>query len=317
MHPTLMHAAKVVVLVAIPLASFATGLRAADAQGRWLARHPGLLARSLLAILCVLPIGAVLFLHSIAVAPVVRAGLTIAIVSIGIGPPAAFGHVTSYAKKAARDSEAGHDVSISFEVGLNVVLLVLAIVYIPTFVAVHGAIFHHGVRLAPAAVAKVVLTRALVPLALGVGVGRLAPRVVAPISRYAGIFVQLVLLAVVVLALVAFWPGLVALGGRAWLACFAIVLAEVAVGHLLGGPRLATRRVLASFSAMRFPALALLLSQMAPRGRELVPSILAYVLTSVVLVTIHGALTSNPSRRGAAGRRAGPAAPSVGAGVPG
>ena len=80
MNPTLLTALKVLVEIAIPLASFATGLRAAYADAGWLARHPGLLARALLAILFVLPVGAAVFLHSIAISPTVRGGLTIAIV---------------------------------------------------------------------------------------------------------------------------------------------------------------------------------------------------------------------------------------------
>jgi predicted Na+-dependent transporter len=316
MHPGLLHAFKILVQIAIPLASFATGLRAAFAEGRFLSRHPSLFARALLVILVIVPVGTVIFLRSIAISPLVRAGLTIAIVSIGIGPPAAFGHIKAYAKAAGRDTAGMHDDSISFEVGLNVVLLALAIVYIPAFSAAHGAIFHHAIRPAPAAVAKVVLTRALVPLALGLAVGRLAPRVVAPVARYAGLFVQLVLLLVVLLALVATGRELLSLGGRAWLTCLAIVLGEVAVGHALGGPALATRRVLASFSAMRFPALALLVVQLVPRGRALVPIVLAYVLTSFVVVSIYAVLTSTPRRRGATGRPR-RVAPAVGVGATG
>jgi BASS family bile acid:Na+ symporter len=307
---------RVLVLVAIPLAAFATGLRAAYADARWLLRHPGLLARALLAILVVLPVGAVIFLHAIAISPIVRAGLTIAIVSIGIGPPAAFGQVKTSIRAAIREARTGPNESVSFEVGLNVVLLLLAIGYIPAIAAIHGAIFQHDVRLAPQAVAKVVLGRALMPLALGVAVGRVAPRAVAPVARWAGVFAQVLLVLVVVIALAAAWHGLVGLGGRAWLTCLAIVLAEVAVGHLVGGPSPETRRVLASFSAMRFPALALLIAHLVPREREIVPVIIAYVLSSFVIITIHGAFTTR-RRRGVAGQRPGTVAPRVGAGVPG
>jgi BASS family bile acid:Na+ symporter len=312
---TLMDVFRVLVLVAIPLAAFATGLRAAYADARWLLRHPGLLARALLAILIVLPVGAVIFLHTIAISPIVRAGLTIAIVSIGIGPPAAFGHVKMYVKAAVRDARTGPNESVAFEVGLNVVLLLLAIVYIPSVAAIHGAIFRHDLRLAPQAVAKVVLGRALMPLALGVAVGRFVPRAIAPIARWAGVFVQAVLVIVLAVALVATWHGLVGLGGRAWLTCLAIVLVEVAVGHLAGGPSPETRRVLASFSAMRFPALALLIAHLVPNEREIIPVIIAYVLSSFVVITLHGALTT-PGPRGAARPRPGPVEPRVGVGVP-
>jgi BASS family bile acid:Na+ symporter len=272
-----------------------------------------LLARALFTLLLLLPVGTVLFLQSIAAPPLVRAGLTIAVVAIGIGPPAIFGQVKAHAKAQAAESQTVSD-ALSFEVSLNVVLLAISIVYIPTFIAVHGVFFQHHLHLAPSAIAKVVLGRALVPLAIGVAVGRFAPRLIAPVVRYAGLFVQLVLLLVVVFALAVTWHQLLGLGARTWLTCVAVVLAEIVLGYLLGGPAQETRSVLASFSAMRFPALALLIASIAPRAKELTPVILAYVLTSFVLVSIQAAITAPRSKtRGATG---GPRTPRFYGGVP-
>jgi BASS family bile acid:Na+ symporter len=319
MHQTILEIFKVLLAVAIPLASFATGLRAAHADPSWLVKHPGLLARSLVALLVLIPLGTVVFLQAIAAPPLVAAGVTIAIVAIGIGPPAFFSHVKKARVEAAGGTATPNvEEAVSFEVGLNVVLLVLSIVYIPAFVALHGRFFQHHLHLAPSAVARVVLGRALIPLVLGVAVGRLAPRAVGAIVRSAGIFVQVVLLAVVVFAIAATWSGLVGLGARTWLTCVAIVLAEIVVGHVLGGPSGDTRRVLASFSAMRFPALALLIAKITPRAREVIPVILAYVLTSFVLVAVHGAVTAAPrSKARGAGQRPGPSRPRLVGGAPG
>jgi bile acid:Na+ symporter, BASS family len=285
MQPTLLAVLKALLRVAVPLAAFATGLRAATCDPVWLLRRPGLLARSLLVVLVVVPASVVLFLRAAAVPPVIAAGLTIAVVAIGIGPPAALHRL-----KTSEDT-------IAYELDLNVLLLALAIAYIPAVVALHGALFGTALRLGPAAVARVVLGRALVPLLVGVLLGRLLPRVVAPLARYAGLFVQAVLLSVVVVALLATWHGLLGLGARAWLVCVAIVLGEIAIGQLAGGPDPGTRRVLASFSAVRFPALALLLASLSPRGRAFIPIILAYILTSVVLVAIHDLVTTRMSRQ--------------------
>jgi BASS family bile acid:Na+ symporter len=310
---TVLEIFKMLLAVAIPLASFATGLRAARVEAGWLTRRPGLFARALFTLLLLLPVGTVLFLQSIAAPPLVSAGLTIAVVAIGIGPPAIFGHVKSYAKAQAAEAQTAGD-ALSFEVSLNVVLLAISIVYIPAFIAVHGIFFQHHLHLAPSAIAKVVLGRALIPLAVGVALGRFAPRLVGPIVRYAGAFVQLVLLLVVVFAIVVTWRELIGLGLRTWLTCVAVVLAEIVIGYLLGGPAQETRRVLASFSAMRFPALALLIASIAPRAKELTPVILAYVLASFVLVSIQAAITAPRSKtRGATG---GPRTPRLFGGVP-
>src|SRR5262249_16847254 len=120
-HP-LVEVLKTLVRIAIPLASFATGLRAATSDPRWLVKHPGLVTRALLTTLVVLPVGTVLFLETIAVSPAVRAGLTISIIAIGIGPPAFFGRARSYDKAKAPGGAAAREEALSFEVGLNVVL---------------------------------------------------------------------------------------------------------------------------------------------------------------------------------------------------
>ena len=164
MREAMLEVFKILLRVAIPLAAFATGLRAARIDPLWLVKRPRLLLRALFAILIVVPVGAVLFLEAVHAPAVVKGGLTMAVVAIGIGPPAAF-----------KRSKA-HEESISFEVSLNVLLLAIAIVYIPAAVAIHGAIFHHALRLGVGRVAGIVLERALVPLLAGVLVARLAPR---------------------------------------------------------------------------------------------------------------------------------------------
>jgi BASS family bile acid:Na+ symporter len=271
---------KAVIGVAIPLAAIATGLRASSVESTWLFKRPGLLLRSLLTILVILPVCAMLVLHFFHAPPVVAAGIMIAVVSIGIGPAAAFNQSKS------------KDVSVPFEIGLNVVLLAVAIVFIPVFLSIHGALFHHDVRIGFWQVAYVVFTRALIPLGLGMALGKIFPRAAERAAKYAGAFVTIVLLAVVAVALAATWRTLMGLGIRTWLICAAIVAVEIAVSHAAGGPTPATRRTLAAFGVIRFPALALLLASAAPRGREFVPVIVAYVLVSAVVVALYGGVSA-------------------------
>lgn len=285
MHETLLHILKLSLGVAIPLAAFATGLSAANSDPLWLTRHPRLLLRSLLLILIAVPVGVVVFVEAIGAPPLVKAALVIAVISIGIGPPAAL-------SKARSQKD-----TVAFEVGLNLTLLALAIVYIPLAVAIHGAIFHHAVRLGVGQVAGLVLVKAAVPMLAGVMLGRFFPRLVAPFARYANLIVMVILLAIIVFALVATWRSLLGIGAKTWLICLAIVVGEIALGHAFGSRDPPTRRMLVSFSAMRFPALALLLVSVAPRGRALIPVILAYVITSFVLVAVYSAATSGRRRR--------------------
>src|SRR4051812_5095364 len=90
MQGLMRESVKMLIGVAVPLAAFATGLRAANVSPLWLLRRPRLLFMSLLAILVVVPTGAVLFLMAVQAPLLVRAGITMAVMAIGIGPPAAF-----------------------------------------------------------------------------------------------------------------------------------------------------------------------------------------------------------------------------------
>lgn len=284
---------KILVAVAIPLAAFVMGLRAASSDGLWLVKRPGLLARSLVTILVIIPAFTMLLLQLFGASVATTAGVTIAVVSIGLGPAAAY--------TQAKDKEK----SLPFEIGLNVVLLAVAIVFIPVFLSLHGAIYHHHVRLGFGQVAQVVFTRALIPLMLGLIAGRLFPRLVEPAAKYGGWFIQAVMLVVVIAALIATWRVLLGLGARTWLICAVVVIAEIAVSHAAGGPTPETRRTLAAFGAIRFPALALLLASAAPRGREFVPVVLAYIIVSMAIVALYGAATSarRAGRRRASGLR--------------
>jgi bile acid:Na+ symporter, BASS family len=276
---------KVLASIAIPLAALLTGLRAASTDWLWLWKRPSLLWRSLLAILVLVPIGAVLLLDALGASDVVKNGVIAAVVAIGIGPAAAL-----------KQTKAG-DERVPYEIGLDLTLLVLSIIYLPIMVTIHAALFHSHVQIGAGQVAGVVLSRALIPLGIGVLAARVFPRIVTPACRYGGFLVDALLLVVVLVALVAEWRPLLSIGGAGWLGCFAAAALAVLIGHLLGGPEPATRGVLAFFSATRFPALALLLVSAAPRGREILPAVLAYLIASIVVVAAYGAVLAARAKR--------------------
>jgi BASS family bile acid:Na+ symporter len=285
MRQTVFQALKVILSVVIPLASLATGLEAATVDPFWLFKRPSLLLRSLLALLILIPSGTVLFLEAIHAPPLLLTGLTVSILAVGVGPPALLTHTR------ARDK------NVAYEVELNVVLMALAVAFIPTAVALLGMYFHVPLRLNVAGVAKVVLTRVLVPLLAGVLVARLFPRLAGPLGRVAAPVVQIALLAVVVVALILTWRSLLAIGARGWITSAAVAFGALVIGHLLGGPEPENRRVLATLGAIRFPGMALLIATITPLGRRVVPVVLAYVLSSLVLVALYDAVTSPRRRR--------------------
>lgn len=284
MSGTLFHAFKLVVGAVIPFASLVTGLRAATVDPLWLLKRPSLLLRSLLAILILVPVGATAFVESVGASPLIKTGIIVSVLAVGIGPPAIL--------KRTRAATA----NVAYEVELDIVLMALAIVFVPVAVAVLGRYYGLALSLGAGQVAVLVSTRLIGPLLFGVVMARLAPRVAGPVARVGSPIVQIVLLLVMALAFVATWRGLLGLGVRGWLSCGAIALGALAIGHLCGGSDRSNRRVLAAFCVVRFPGLALLIASIAPLGKQVVPVVLAYAVCSVVIVGVYGAIASRRGR---------------------
>jgi len=276
----------VLLAILIPLVSFTTGLQAPrPEQGeRRLWQRPEELGRDLLAVLIIVPLWALLLVAFLPVSPFVRAGLLIAVLSVGIGPAAAMKRMGA----AAPNSREALD--------LNLIVLVLSLLFVPVAFAGAAALFHRDLHIGVGAVAKVVIGRALLPLLLGVGAARLFPRAAAAAGPVLAKIETIVLLLVVLLAFIATWKFLLGVGAVGWAVAAAVVLGAIVVGHLLGGHDPGSRGVVAAASAMRFPALALALAQVMPQRERIIPVVLVYVILSLVGIAIYGAIMTRRSK---------------------
>lgn len=278
---------QVLLAVLIPLAAFSTGLLA-PRPGRGetrLWRRPGQLFRDLLAVLVVVPVWVLALVLILPVSPIVRAGLVIATLAVGIGPVAAMKRMGP-AAPSAREA-----------LDLNIVVLVISLAFVPLAFALLATLLHREVHLGVAAVAKVVLGRALIPLLLGLGAGRLFPRFAASAGPWLMKIANIALLVLLVVALLATWRHLAAVGVLGWIVCAVAAVGAIVIGHLLGGPDPSSRGVVAAASVMRFPALALVLAAVTPQGQRLIPVVLAYALVSFVSLTLYGSFVGWWERR--------------------
>lgn len=270
---TLLTIVKDVAAVAVPLAAFSSGLSSAGRlEGFSLWKNHGSLLRPLLAILVIVPAMAVLLLSLFDLPDASRLGLLAAIVAIGIGPPAFM--------KATNQKDA----VVGFEIVLNVSLLLLSIVFLPLAMAIHKHVAHDQAYLDPWSVAKVVFLRALLPLALGIGVARMFPERIAPHVHRSRVVASVLMLVVVALGVLVSLKSIVALGWVAWLAAACLALGAIVAGDLIGRAEGEKRTVLVSFCTMRFPALALLVAGATSYGPRLVPVVLLYTLVSSLLL---------------------------------
>jgi BASS family bile acid:Na+ symporter len=268
--------------VAVWLVAFAVGLAASQRSVVRLWHDRPLLARSLLATLLVVPLATIALARVLPLSADVRGGLVVMVLSIG--------PVAAIKQSRARGGDA------SYALALSELLLVISIVYVPLAVAILGALFRREIHIGAGQVALAVLERQLLPLAAGLLLARyaapLTARLVGPATLLGNVLLGL-LAAVVV---VAGAGRMVALGVPALLAIALVAAVAVALGHLLGGPAPETRMVLATFSALRFPVLALLLAKAIPGGQRMIPVMLAYLLASVLLLAVYGAVTRGVTR---------------------
>ncbi|RPI52522.1 MAG: hypothetical protein EHM55_16305 [Acidobacteria bacterium] len=138
------------------------------------------------------------------------------------------------------------------------VVSLVAIVVVPIDIEILQRYFDRSFTMPPAAIAKVVVTMALLPLATGLAVRAMfldaAARLVRPLT-----FVATVLLVAGALALrIAALPAVIQLiGGGTLVALTAFVVMGLVVGHSLGGPKAEEAAVLALSTSSRHPAIAL------------------------------------------------------------
>jgi BASS family bile acid:Na+ symporter len=264
---------------AIPVVTFAVGLGAGELRTATLRRQRRLLGRALLATLLVVPVLTVLLAKVLPIPPDVRAGLMTA--GVAVGPVAA---LRPAGKAGKGESDA------AYALALNLTLLLASLLYVPLAVKAIDLAFHRDLQVSMPAVLRPVILAELVPLLAGLAVAWLVPRSAARLAAPAAIAGNVLLACVALLVLALLWRGVLRIGGAGLLATGAAAAAAISVGHALGGPRPGTRVVLAAFSAMKFPAMALVIATAAQQGRRALPVVLAYLLTSGAAVFLYGVL---------------------------
>jgi BASS family bile acid:Na+ symporter len=278
--------------VAIPLVTFAVGLGAGSLRPAVLRTQRRLIGRSLLAALVIVPIGTVLLASVLPVASEVRAGLLT--MAIAIGPAAALRRVG----RGNGDAD--------YALGLNLALLLAGLVYIPIAAKLLGALFHRDLHVTLRAVVRPVILAELVPLLAGLSVVWFAPRAAERLVKPVAIAANVVLALVVVLVLALLWRPVFRIGGGGLFAMAAAAILAIIVGHVLGGPAPRTRMFLASFCAIKFPAMAIVIATTTPLGKRVLPVIVAYVFVSSAALVVYGALR-RAAKPAAATPRAAPA----------
>ncbi len=256
--------------IAIVGTMFGYGLKATTEDLRYLLRRPGLALRSLLAVFVIMPLLAIGVVKIFELRTAVEA--TLVALAISPVPPL-------LPKKQIKAGGIG-----PYALGLLILMALVAIVAIPAWIELLGHIFDRSFAVDPGAIARIVLTMIVLPLAAGMAVYALLPGVAARLEDPLR-WLSTGLLAAATLAMLAGAWGNVwnAIGNGTALALAGLVAIGLAVGHLLGGPEPEHSGVLALSSASRHPAIALSIASANYPDQQFVGIVLLYLLISAIL----------------------------------
>jgi BASS family bile acid:Na+ symporter len=273
------------VKASLMLTVLAVGLRSKPGDATYLVRHPGLLARSVLAMNVLMPLLALWIAIVFALHPAVK----LALIALTLSPVPPF-----LPNKMVRSG--GHG---SYVVGLFVAASLAAVVVVPVSVALLGSLFGLPFRMPPVEIATLVGASLLLPIALGIAIRRLAP---IGAARAAGLVTRLatiVLVVALIPLLTSSWPAMRSLLGDGTLAAIVVMtLAGLGVGHLLGGPNRGDRVVLALATASRHPAVAIsILTANFPHERVVPAAVVLALIVSAIVSVPYTAWTKRRIRR--------------------
>ncbi|OIB58637.1 bile acid:sodium symporter family protein [Natrialba sp. SSL1] len=226
-----------------------------------------LLARALVANLVLVP----LLAFGLVLAVPMRTEYAIGLLLIAIAPGAPFG------PKLAELSRS----DLAFASGLMAILGIVSVISIPLSVSV---LMPAGVAVDPVAIAEMVIVAQLVPLLLGLGVNArsagLATRLYPPVQRLS----TLSLLLLIALLVVINGEELLGLVGTGTLFVSIVVVgSSLLLGYAFGGPARTTREVLATTTAARNAAIALLIATASFSNPSVLTMIVAFSLISLVM----------------------------------
>ena len=263
----------------VPLMIFslmlAIGVNHSFRQITYLTRQPGLLVRSLLSVVVVVPgiVGILLWVFPLP--PAVATGL--ALLAAAPGAPLT----------TKRTEMAGGE--LPYAVNLQLTLALLAVVVTPLILSVYFSIFALPIeRVAPFEVARQIAQVTFLPVIAGFLIRRFLPGVAARIGNPLRVLADslLIILVLMVVVLLALDPDLRGMLNIGWPAAAAIVLMvalSLSAGHLLGGPIQEKRAVLAVATIARNVGLALFLAGLTDYGRQFVPTLLTYLILGGLL----------------------------------
>lgn len=265
-HAALMYLVKITIF-AIMLA-LGVSLSFQDLIALW--RRPGLLIRSLLAVIVLVPLVVIVLLRLLDLPPAVATGL--AVLAAAPGAPL----------ETKRSQMAG--VKIPHAASLQLTLALLAVIVTPFTLTIFYALFELETEsVALLEVAKQVAMVQLLPLIIGLLVRQFGLKLAEGIGKPLTMIANALFLLLVVLAIVPGFRMILHLGGLPIVTIVVMVVLSLAIGHLLGGPTFSERSALAVACIARNIGLALFITALSHVEKQVIPTLLSYMILGAIL----------------------------------
>jgi BASS family bile acid:Na+ symporter len=249
----------------------ALGMKARLGDATSLLRKPSLLIRSLVSMNVVMFIMALLIVFIFNPAPEIK----IAIVALSLSPVPPI--LPGKQMKSGGTS--------AYSVGLLVAASVASIVLVPLGLWVLDTTFKLDMHVSTGQLVTIVLVSIILPLVIGMGVRAFRSDWADFLLRPVQIFGWIVLIIAVIPVLFTSWNAMLTLIGDGFIiALVAFTLIGLLAGHLLGGPDLDNRTVLALATSARHPGVAMAIASVNFPDMKLVLVVVLYhLLLSTVL----------------------------------
>lgn len=256
--------------ISMALIIFCVALDARFADLTFLWRRPGLLLRSLIAMLVVMPA----FALGMALGFDLNHTVEIALLASALSPVPPI--LPNKQIKAGGEG--------SYVVGLLTTTALVSIVYIPLMASLLQSLFHRPIDVSVARIAQIVFTSMLLPVVAGMAVHQFAPTFARRIDKPLSIVATVVLVLACIPILIKEWPEMARLSGQFGIVAMVVfALVGMAAGHWLGGPDPDERSVLSLATAARHPAVALAITHNAVDKPGVMAAVLMVLLVSSVV----------------------------------
>ena len=271
-----MNLAALVILVlkvSIILSVVAIGLKASFADAAYLLKRPGELLRALLSINVVMPVVALAIALTFNLNPAVK----IALVALSVSPVPPI--LPNRALKAGGQE--------NYTIGLLVTILVLSVITIPVTIEIFQEISNVPLHMSAKSIGWLAMMTVLMPVVVGIVLRILLPVIADRIAKPLGMIATILLVLGLLPVLIESFATILSLIGDGTLLSLGIFAAlGLIVGHLLGGPDLGHRTVLALATATRHPAIALAIANANfPKEKRTAAAILLYLILGFIIST--------------------------------